>query len=852
MATEEDTNHIESMLAHSEWVRTMAKRLISDPSQADDIAQEGWLVALRRPPTSAANLRGWWSRVLRNQARQTGRSEGRRREREHRASVPEAQPGLDELATRAALQREVVGHVLELDEPFRGVVLLRFFEDLSPPEIAERLNVPLKTVHSRLKRAFDRLRLKLDDDYGDRQSWCIALAPLAGLRTKLTAQAGTSLAASAGVGSVTGLWIMNANIKLGIAVGLVAAGGWGAWAFLSEPTQPFSVEPENTVAAADNLPLDFQPEPSTLPASQPRVAPVRKELPLPPKDADELPEAHPPAPVLIRGRAVNMRGEPIGDVDIVAPGHDQSLSVRSAGDGRFALQYSPSELAELWNSGSGETCLQVDDDAWITIRPSCVDKTNQEREHIVVAAPVQAIEGRVQDAGGTPIAGAKISLSPQGEAFYGFPYALDMTQMVDIGCVSDADGRLLLERFPAAPGLHLTVFADGFVGARIALDTVAWPMVIELARPEETEQPMLEGVVLDHQGMSVEGAHVQLASSRTTSQAGGLFRIPIPNVASHTPLCAAKVGFQPALIPDFGERLATSSGPQDPVELVLGEASLEIHGRVIDTEGRPCAGWIVNVLDETEISQYSVPIESAEALARGANRRVRTDKEGRFSLSGLYPREYRLQAHQRRSLRHTAAVVLGGSDDAVLVADLGAVQSLQGVVVGLDGQPIPDVRLSASLPVSFSSVGHSSTPGPKTTTDEEGQFSLEEIPKSGVLLGYSGNNVVSGSFEFPDEYDPLAMEIRVARRCHLRIEAAGEYNGATSAHILDSDGNRLQASRHNANGMSASMKIWLVEGKSEVVSVSEAATTLVLFEGEQELGRVDLGLGAEDVHVIRP
>ncbi|QDV08277.1 ECF RNA polymerase sigma factor SigL [Planctomycetes bacterium Poly30] len=852
MTPEQDSQRIESMLAHSEWVRAMARRLITDPSRADDVVQEGWLVALRRPPKTATNLRGWWSTVIRNQARQMGRSEGRRRERERKASKPESQSDLEELARRASVQREVVGHVLKLDEPFRGVVLLRFFEDLSPPEIAERLGVPLKTVHSRLQRAFDKLRLELDRDYGDRHSWCTALLPLAGLKETIMAPASTSLVSTMGPGSVAGAWIMSANVKLVAALGVVLLGGWGASMFLWKPNQPSPGAQDRIVAASDSLLADTTSRLAPPPASRPAAPTTRTELTTRVQAEEDSMATPRPEPISVRGKAINMRGEPIGDVDVSFIGQDRLASARTGGDGRFELQYLPSGSGPRWNSTSDDSCLRVEDDDWITIRPSCVDEMNQEREHLVVAARVQSIKGRVQDSGGAPIVGASMRLSPQGEAFHGFPYALDMTRWTHIACLSDADGRVALERFPVAPGLRLSVFADGFIGKSVALDDMEWPMVIELARPDETEQPMLEGVVLDHQGMAVEGARVQLASSRTTSLAGGLFRLPIPRLASTTPLCAAKAGFQPAILPDFGERLEAAATPPGPVELVLGKEALEIRGRVVDAAGAPCAGWLVDVLDETEISQYTIPIDSAEALARTAHPRVMTDGEGRFVLTGLYPREYRVQAHERRTLRHASARALGGSLDAVLHADLDDVQDLHGVVLGLGGQPLPGVRLSVSLPTSISATGHSSMPGPTTVTNDAGEFSLEAVPGSDVYLGYSGESVVPGTYEFPEEYDPASIKIRVPRRCHFRIEAAGPYEGATSAHILDADGRRLQASMHMANGSSGSMTVPLRNGQSEVLSVSEVAATLVLFEGTRDVGRMNLQLAPETVTVLRP
>ena len=51
---------------------------------------------------------------------------------------------------RDAALRQVVS---ELKEPYRTIIELRYYEDLSYEEIAERMHIPLGTVKIRLSRA---------------------------------------------------------------------------------------------------------------------------------------------------------------------------------------------------------------------------------------------------------------------------------------------------------------------------------------------------------------------------------------------------------------------------------------------------------------------------------------------------------------------------------------------------------------------------------------------------------------------------------------------------------------------------------------------------------------------------
>jgi RNA polymerase sigma-70 factor (ECF subfamily) len=64
-------------------------------------------------------------------------------------------------APRADLRRDLEGAVAELPERYRGVVVLYYLQDLSYPEIAEILELPLGTVKTHLHRAKRLLRTKL-------------------------------------------------------------------------------------------------------------------------------------------------------------------------------------------------------------------------------------------------------------------------------------------------------------------------------------------------------------------------------------------------------------------------------------------------------------------------------------------------------------------------------------------------------------------------------------------------------------------------------------------------------------------------------------------------------------------
>lgn len=160
----------ELLLTHASALRSMARALLHDEHAAEDVVQETWLRAWISPPRAGGSVGGWLRRVTEGFALQRRRAEGRRarREQDYAAQRPES---IDS-DQRSAVLRSVVEAVLALDEPYRETVLLRWFEGLPPREIAQRLNVRVATIDSRLQRAHERLRAKLEREFGDgSQRW---------------------------------------------------------------------------------------------------------------------------------------------------------------------------------------------------------------------------------------------------------------------------------------------------------------------------------------------------------------------------------------------------------------------------------------------------------------------------------------------------------------------------------------------------------------------------------------------------------------------------------------------------------------------------------------------------------
>lgn len=150
-----------------------AARVLDDVAEAEDVAQEAFVIAYRSLAGWRADgpFGAWLARIA---IRLAVRRAARRR------VLPWAQPGsaLDDEEPLAALRhasgdpehaavrgeqaRHIRQAVAALEEPYREVVALRFFADRSLDEIATLTGRPLGTVKTHLRRGLIRLRGGID------------------------------------------------------------------------------------------------------------------------------------------------------------------------------------------------------------------------------------------------------------------------------------------------------------------------------------------------------------------------------------------------------------------------------------------------------------------------------------------------------------------------------------------------------------------------------------------------------------------------------------------------------------------------------------------------------------------
>ena len=140
---------------HQQAVRGFLRRLLADASDADDLAQETFMVAWTRPDSyrGDASVRSWLCAIAWRKARDAQRSWFRRRAREARWAGEVAQVAAAPSPEAAVVSRELAALPIEQ----RAAVILCLVQDFSHAEAARILGAPLGTVKSHVARGKARL-----------------------------------------------------------------------------------------------------------------------------------------------------------------------------------------------------------------------------------------------------------------------------------------------------------------------------------------------------------------------------------------------------------------------------------------------------------------------------------------------------------------------------------------------------------------------------------------------------------------------------------------------------------------------------------------------------------------------
>lgn len=852
-------HEVQALVHHSQWVRRLAIELVGDPHVADDLAQDACLAALEARPGADRSMKQWLGTVVRNAARQRWRRDSRRLGRERDVARAEATPSVLDLVERVTAHRAVVDAVVALDEPYRATLLLRYFEDLTPGEIARRTSVPIATVKTRLQRGLALLRARLSARAGeardDGRAWLSALAPLA---------------VTPSPASLLGAFAMSTALKV-VSLIVVVVGGFAvAWPEREpEPTTPTTpgIEVADEGVAPPAQLAEVAEESSTR-------APAADTTPrATPSGAQSRTSSRPAAPTAARtafdvtGRVLGPNAEPRSGVALVFVAQDgREVVTSSVEGGRF-------ELKGLTAGGR----VTARDERFATVYAGAISARHGDAEPVVVIARRVTLAGLVVDEGGRPIGGAMVRpREPEGFRAR-FDAVMDYSSDVLGATESAADGSFELV-IAALDGGDLLVSHPEYRAWSAPL-----PPFDDRAMRATLERPALDGrtvtgLVLDPDNRPVPGASVSFGVHGTLTDDLGVFRVALDDPESPNRMArrlglaplrilAVKEGFLPGvleLVP-----AAVDGEPQFPDSIVLrlGGAPLAVEGQVVDAAGAPVAGAEVWARDASVLEFGRGGARTVECVLRGGAENwssVTTGEDGRFRVEGLMDQPYVIAAHDPNTLLRAEREAAPGGAPVTLVLDMAnAWRRVAGRTVDRHGQPVPGVSVAPATDAFFvryqgrivsTSHAHASV---VDTSDAEGKFELVNVPRELVYLRIDGEDILSDDWgrRAPGGLAALSdgrieeLEVVVRRRVHLQVHLT-EPAEADALRILDEAGEPITIDLIQAGGRRSMPEMPLVGGRSDVLSVHDGATTLVLVRQGEEVRRATLALQASGVNRV--
>jgi len=155
--------------AHEKQVYNLCLRMVTNPEDAQDLAQEAFLKAWRGLAfyKGDSSFATWLYRLTSNVCIDFLRRQKRRptvsltvddEAEDWELSVPDTALLPEQQVEQKELQRDIAAAMDQLGEEFRMILTLRIMQELSYEQIAEVMDLKVGTVKSRLARA--RIKLK--------------------------------------------------------------------------------------------------------------------------------------------------------------------------------------------------------------------------------------------------------------------------------------------------------------------------------------------------------------------------------------------------------------------------------------------------------------------------------------------------------------------------------------------------------------------------------------------------------------------------------------------------------------------------------------------------------------------
>jgi len=677
----------DAVLRELDGMRALARALVHDDAQADDLLQDAAVAALEHPPAADTPVRPWLVRVLRNRRLMDVRARSRRTARElasadvlaheHGAAAPDA-------IDRARAFEKLAAALVALDEPFRTTVIRRYLDGETAADIARALGVPAGTVRWRLQAGLARLRAALDET---QPRWQRAFAPLAGVSLVKTKSSILVISLI--------LLLLGAAALVLVLQGREAAAPTNAPGAGSAPGVAARVPPRTSM-----------PPPPTPPASEPSAGQGRATI--------ELVRG---APGAVTGRVINWStGDGVGGAELTFTGDGGAVTVRSRDDGAFEL--APGAPGRF-------TLAAISKDGFMPYAPELLHSTVQVevtaeravRGITVFLFPALDYFGRVVDAGGKPVAGARVRL-------LGTPTGEQVIEKLATEWTTDPDGRFTFHAPDEAVFEATRGKARGFARLDEAV-AITKQLVITLG-DAPARDATITGRVVDSTGKPVADVLVRAepkerprtpstrSTAFATTNADGAFVLEDLDREAYT-LATQAEDFAPT-------SLEPVTGGTRDVTLTV-DAGAMLAGHVVATDDTPIPAYTLLVFRRQGARRELVLARSiVEAAGRFAVRVAEGDYELLASASGWAP--------------SAPVAATTGERDIEIEVSTGA--TLRGQVVAADGSgPVAHARIMREA----RGGGASAQPANAgTVTRTDGTFELTGIPPGPVSITVAAGN----------------------------------------------------------------------------------------------------------------
>ena len=760
---------------HSGMVFACCKRILRDPAQAEDVAQECFVALMQTRDNVRASLAAWLHRIAVRRSIDRLRSDIRRRKRETTFAESQQTSSETDIAQSEILAR-VDEAIAELPDEYKSVIIGRFLENRTHADLAEEFGVAESTLRHRLKKGVDHIRESLHKQ-GIAAAFATVFAALEQTADAVPPKVIAQLNKLAVSGSVTApVAILGAALwmKAGIAALLATLIGAGIFALSTTPEKTPTVVAEKVASIANN---GEQAASKSI-----DLASAAAATPQPPSTSSTVTEAaDTQTPFSIEGRVYDaVTGQGIANVKVElhrnGSGRFDNPNIVTNEDGQYRAPQVPDGTYYIGIREAGPYVKGIG-----------IQKVNLQNSQPVTGIdfPLQkgySISGSVLSADGQPVPGADVRVAIAGKASSGETKSSENGSFVYY-LSEPADNVSMIAENDSAESAHqykLAVTEAGLEGLVFVLD-----------RPKTAS---ITGVVVDEQGNTLDGARLSLHRKDSnvikhagTAEADAKGAFTIANVASgdYAVVVAAK---GVSSVSDAEEFLR--------VHLDQGEEATGVRIVFGDKGGMSIAGRVVNGAGS--------PIVEAMVLCKtsGNPEIARTDRDGRFVISGLENKSYEIAAIHKG--QQNGDLIAAGTMDAEIV--LRGQGSLSGRVVRADsGQPLTSYTLAYVINESrLDSVYASGKP----YTSDDGAFSVGEVPAGTVTVAAWAPGFAPALVHVEiDENQSAEAELRletVPPFKGLVVNAAGEpVSDAAVYFVACVEFDRLEdvtASRTDANG----------------------------------------------------